>query len=70
MSDNLPCCKFSSFKVRSKSCLQSFLLQEITMEDVSNIIDCIKSHSAPGKGNISLKFLNLAKCILSSYLAQ
>ena len=59
MSNNLPFSKFS-FKVYNKSCLQSFVLQEITMEDVSNAIDSIKSHSAPGKDEISPKFVKLA----------
>ena len=50
--------------------LQSFVLQEITTEDVSNVIDSIKSHSAPGKDNTTPKFVKLAKCILSPYLAN
>ena len=69
MSNNLPFSKFS-FKIYNKSCLQSFVLQEITTEDVSNAIDSIKSHSAPGKDEISPKFVKLAKCILSPYLAN
>ena len=66
MSNNLPFSKFS-FKIYKKSCLRSFVLQEITTEDVSNAIDSIKSHSAPGKDEISPKFVKLAKCI---YLAN
>ena len=69
MSNNLPFSKFS-FKIYNISCLQSFMLQEITTEDVSNAIDSIKSHSAPGKDEISPKFVKLAKCILSPYLAN
>ena len=69
MSNNLPFYKFS-FRIYNKSCLQSFVLQEITTEDVSNAIDSIKSHSAPGKDEISPKFVKLAKCILSPYLAN
>ena len=69
MSNNLPFSKFS-FKIYDKSCLQSFALQEITTEDVNNAIDSIKSHSAPSKDEILLKFVKLAKCILSPYLAN
>ena len=67
MSNNLPFSKFS-FKIYNKSCLQSFVLQEIITEDVSNVIDSIKSHSTPGKDEISPKFVKLAKCILSLIL--
>ena len=44
--------------------------QEITTKDVSNVIDSIKYHSAPDKDDISPKFVKLAKCILSPYLAD
>ena len=53
-----------------KSCLQSLVLQKITTEDVSNVIDSIKSHSSPGKDEILPKFVKLAKCILFPYLAN
>ena len=46
------------------------MLQEITTEDVNNAIDSIKFHFAPGKDEISPKFVKLAKCILSPYLAN
>ena len=69
MSNNLPFSKFS-FKIYNKSCLQSFVLQEITIEDVSSAINSIKSHSAPGKDEILPKFVKLAKCILFPYLAN
>ena len=69
MSNNLPFSKFS-FKIYNKSCLQSFVLQEITTKDVSNVIDSIKFHSAPGKDEISPKFAKLAECILSPYLTN
>ena len=62
MSNNLPCSKLS-FKIYKKPCLQSFVLHEITTEDVSNVIDNIKSHSATGKDDISPKFVKLAECI-------
>ena len=42
-----------------------FVLQEFTTEDVSNVIDSIKSHSAPNRDNISQKFVKLAMCISS-----
>ena len=62
MSNNLPCSKFS-FKIYNKSYLQSFVLQDITTEDVGNVIYSIKSHSAPSKDDISPKLVKLAKCL-------
>ena len=38
MSNNLPCSKFSSFEIHKKSCLQSFVFQEITTKDVSMLL--------------------------------
>ena len=58
MSNNLLFSKFS-FKIYNKSCLQSFVLQEIITEDVSNVINNIKSQSAPGKDEILPKFVKL-----------
>ena len=69
MFNNLPCTKFS-FKIYDKSCLQPFILQEITTEDVSNVIHSIKSHSAPGKDDILPKVVKLAKCISSPCLVN
>ena len=62
MSQNLPCSKFS-FKIYSKSYLQSVMLHEITAEDVNNVIDSIEFHSAPSKDDILPKFVKLAKSI-------
>ena len=59
MSDNLSSSKLS-FKIYNKSCLQTFVLQEITTKDVNNVTDCIKSHSDPGKDDTSPKFVKLA----------
>ena len=69
ISNYLPCSKFFS-KIYNKSYLQSFVLQEITTEDVSNVVDSIKSHSASGIDDILPKFVKLANCILSPYLAN
>ena len=69
MSNNLPCSKFS-FKICNKSCLQSFVLQEITTEDVSNVTDSIKFYFAPGKNDILPKFMKLVICMLSPFLAN
>ena len=69
MSNNLLCSKFF-FKIYNKSHLQSFELQEIVTENVSNVIDTIKSHFVPSKDNILPKFAKLARCVLSPYLAN
>ena len=68
-SNNLPCSKFS-FKIHNKSCLQSLVLHEITTEDVSDVFDSIKSHSAPRKDDILPKFVKLAERILFPCLAN
>ena len=70
MSNNLPCSKFSSFKIYKNLCLQLSVLPEITAEDIGNVIDSIKSHSVSGNDKISPKFVKLAKCILYPYLAN
>ena len=57
MSNFLPCSKFS-FEIHSKSCLNSFVLQEITTEDVSDVIGSIKSHSVPEEDDILPKCEN------------
>ena len=41
--------------------MQSFVMDEITAQDVSNSIHNIKSHSASGVDALSLKFIKLAK---------
>ena len=48
----------------------NFLLKFTTNHVCNNVIDSIKSHSAPGKDEILPKFVKLAKCILTSYLAN
>ena len=50
--------------------MQSFVMDEISVQDVSNSIDNIKSHSAPGVDGIFPKFMKLAKPILFPYLAS
>ena len=42
---------------------------EITAQNVCKAIDNIKFHSAPSVDNISPKFIKLAKCVVSPYLA-
>ena len=58
------------FLIHSKWCMQSFVMDEITVQDVSNSIDNIKCHFAPGVDGISPKFIKLAKPILSPHLAS
>ena len=70
MSQKLLCSDAFSFKIHSKSCVHSFILHEITPEEVSNCISDIKPYSAPGRNGIPLKFVKLATCILSPYLAK
>ena len=48
----------------------SFVMDKITAQDVSDSIDNITSHSAPGVDGVSPKFIKLAKPILSPYLVS
>ena len=70
MSQKLSCSDAFSLKTHSKTCMHSFMLHEITPEEVSNRISKIKPYSAPGMDGIPPKFVKLARCILSSYLAK
>ena len=58
MSQKLPCSDAFSFKIHSKSCMHSFMLHEITPEEVSNCISNIKPYSAPGMNGILPSLLN------------
>ena len=53
MSKNSPSSNPTSFKIHSKSCMQSFVMDEISAQDISNSIDNVKPHSAPGVDGIS-----------------
>ena len=48
----------------------NFVLQEITAEDVNNVVDSIKSHSTFGKDDLLPKFAKLAKGFLCLYFAN
>ena len=50
--------------------MQSCVLHEITEDEVSGSIDCIKVHSSQGFDQIPAKFLKLAKCVLTTILAK
>ena len=68
MSKKLPFSNSSSFKIYSKSCMKSFLLEEITLEEINFYIDNLKSNSSLGIDDLPPKFIKLAKCILSPHL--
>ena len=65
MSKNLPHTNTKSFKIHHKTCMKSFILQDIFKEEVSDAIASIKSSSAPGTDEITPKFVIIAKGILS-----
>ena len=60
----------STIKIYSQRCLQSCVLYEITEDEVSGSIDCIKVHSSQGFDQIPAKFLKLAKCVLTPIFAK
>ena len=68
MSKKLPFSNSSSFKIHSKSCMKSFLLEKITLEEINFYSDNLKSNSSPGIDDLPPKFIKLAKCILFSHL--
>ena len=70
MSQKLSCSDALSFKIHGKPCMHSFMLYEITPDEVSNCISNIKFYSAPGMDGISPKFVKLTRCILFPYLAK
>ena len=59
-----------TIKIYSQRCLQSCVLYEITEDEVSGSIDCIKVHSSQGFDQIPAKFLKLSKCVLAPILAK
>ena len=61
MSKKLPFSNSSSFKIYRKSCMNSFLLEEINF-----CIDNLKSNSSPGIDDLPPKFIKLAKCLIST----
>ena len=65
MSKNISNEKNFIFKIRDKSCFQSFALQEIDEKEVNLCINNIKVNSAPGSDGILFKFVKLAKTILT-----
>ena len=70
LSENIAPRNNSSFKIRSKSCLNSFVFREITEHDVSACINNIKINSAHGIDEIPSKFVKMSNCILSPVLAK
>ena len=56
--------------IHSKRCCQSFVLHEITEEEVNTCINNIKSQSAPGLDGISPKFIKLSKVVLTPFLTK
>ena len=68
MFNELPFYISSPFKIYNKSCMQSFLFQEINVEEINFCIDNLNSNS-PGNDELQPKVIKLAKCILSPHLA-
>ena len=67
MSKKLPSFNPSFFKIYSKSCMQLFVTDEVTAQEVCNSKS--KCQSALGVDNILLKFTKLPKCAVSPHLA-
>ena len=70
LSKNIAPRNNSSFKIHSKSSMNSFVFHEITERDVSACINNIKIDSAHGIDEIPSKFVKMSNCILSSVLGK
>ena len=70
MSTNIPNKKNLVFKIHDKSCLKSFAFLEIDEEEVIFCINNIKVNAAPGSDEIPLRFVKLAKTILTPLLTK
>ena len=70
LSLKLLCSDTFSCKIHRKSCMHFFMPHEITQEEVSNCISNIKPYFVQVMDKIPPKFVKLAKCILSPYLAK
>jgi len=70
MSHNITPVKNQQFKIHKKSCLQSFIFQGITKEELNSFINNMKSYFAPGFDEISPTFVKVAKFILSLVLTK
>ena len=60
----------SNLKITSKSCLHSFVMHDVTENEVSIAIKNLKSNSAPGIDAISPKFVKMAKMLLTPLLTK
>ena len=71
MPQKLPCFDAFFYKIHGKSCrpMHSFMLHEITPEEVSNCISNNKLYFATDMDGIPPKFVKIAR-ILSPYLAK
>jgi len=64
MSNNITPVK-KQYKIHNKSCLQTFVFQEITEKEVSSFINIMKSYSSQEIDEIPPKFVKVANSILS-----
>ena len=60
----------SNLKITSKSCLHSFVMYDVTENEVSIAIENLKSNSAPGIDAIPPKFVKIAKMLLIPLLTK
>ena len=60
----------SNLKITSKSCLHSFVMQDVTENEVSIAIENLNSNSAPRIDAILSKFVKMAKMLLTILLTK
>ena len=60
----------SNLKITCKSCLHSFVIHDVTENEVSIAIENLKSNSAPGIDSIPPKFVKMVKMLLTSLLTK
>ena len=56
--------------IHSKRCMQSFVMHEISEDEVRTSINNVKAHTAHGFDHIPAKFIKTAACVLTPFLTR
>lgn len=70
LANKVPNTSNSEFKIFAKSPVHSFVLNEVTENEVSNSIDNLKFRSSPGIDGVPPKYVKMAKVVLSPILTN
>ena len=56
--------------IHSKRCMQSFVMHEISEDEVRTSINNVKAHTVHGFDHIPAKFIKTAACVLTRRVAR